>query len=169
MHRINGFAAAAAIALTGAASAAHAQDTSRTVVDGGVHVAGWTGRVDANEERRGGTLAGARLAGTPDSLHATTGPALAYWHADNVASGDYTVTATFREPKYMALNDHPHPYGLFIAGSDMGSAEQRYLVLPQRPAGTEDLSEEALAALVTRDAMIGVAVVSATPRNPHAG
>ncbi len=49
------------------------------------------------------------------------------------------------------------------------SAEQRYLVLPQRPAGTEDLGEEALAALVTRDAMIGVAVVSATPRNPHAG
>jgi nitrile hydratase len=37
------------------------------------------------------------------------------------------------------------------------SAEQRYLVLPQRPAGTEDLSEEQLAELVTRDAMIGVA------------
>jgi nitrile hydratase len=41
------------------------------------------------------------------------------------------------------------------------SAEQRYLVLPQRPPGTEHLSEEELAALVTRDAMIGVAVVSA--------
>jgi nitrile hydratase subunit alpha len=37
------------------------------------------------------------------------------------------------------------------------SAEQRYLVLPQRPPGTEDLSEEQLAELVTRDAMIGVA------------
>ena len=37
------------------------------------------------------------------------------------------------------------------------SAEARYLVLPQRPAGTEDLSEEELAALVTRDHMIGVA------------
>lgn len=37
------------------------------------------------------------------------------------------------------------------------SAEQRYLVLPERPAGTEGLSEEELAALVTRDAMIGVA------------
>jgi nitrile hydratase subunit alpha len=36
------------------------------------------------------------------------------------------------------------------------SAEQRYLVLPQRPAGTDDLTEEQLAALVTRDAMIGV-------------
>ena len=37
------------------------------------------------------------------------------------------------------------------------SAEQRYLVLPQRPAGTEGASEEELAALVTRDGMIGVA------------
>jgi len=38
------------------------------------------------------------------------------------------------------------------------SAHVRYLVLPQRPAGTDDLDEEALAALVTRDCMIGVAV-----------
>jgi nitrile hydratase len=41
------------------------------------------------------------------------------------------------------------------------TAEQRYLVLPERPAGTEQLTEEALAALVTRDSMIGVAKVSA--------
>ncbi|MEW6298531.1 MAG: nitrile hydratase subunit alpha, partial [Thermodesulfobacteriota bacterium] len=41
------------------------------------------------------------------------------------------------------------------------SAELRYMVLPERPAGTERLSEEQLAALVTRDAMIGVAKVSA--------
>ncbi len=39
------------------------------------------------------------------------------------------------------------------------SAEIRYLVLPERPPGTEDLSEEELAKLVTRDAMIGVAKV----------
>ena len=37
------------------------------------------------------------------------------------------------------------------------SAEVRYLVLPLRPAGTAGMSEEELAALVTRDAMIGVA------------
>ena len=36
------------------------------------------------------------------------------------------------------------------------SAEVRYLVLPERPAGTDDLDEETLAALVTRDSMIGV-------------
>ena len=39
------------------------------------------------------------------------------------------------------------------------TAELRYLVLPERPVGTEDLSQEALAALVTRDSMIGVAKV----------
>jgi nitrile hydratase len=41
------------------------------------------------------------------------------------------------------------------------SAEQRYLVIPQRPAGTDRMSEEQLAALVTRDSMIGVALVRA--------
>jgi nitrile hydratase len=39
------------------------------------------------------------------------------------------------------------------------TAELRYLVLPERPAGTEGLTEDQLAALVTRDAMIGVAKV----------
>ena len=41
------------------------------------------------------------------------------------------------------------------------TAEVRYLVLPERPAGTEGMSEEQLAALVTRDSMIGVGRVSA--------
>jgi nitrile hydratase len=41
------------------------------------------------------------------------------------------------------------------------SAEIRYLVLPQRPEGTDGLSEQQLAALVTRDSMIGVAKVAA--------
>jgi nitrile hydratase len=38
------------------------------------------------------------------------------------------------------------------------SAEVRYLVLPMRPSGTEDWSEAELAAIVTRDCMIGTAV-----------
>jgi nitrile hydratase len=40
------------------------------------------------------------------------------------------------------------------------TAEIRYLVLPERPAGTEGMTADALAALITRDAMIGVAKVS---------
>ena len=39
------------------------------------------------------------------------------------------------------------------------TAQVRFLVLPKRPAGTDGLSEEELAALVTRDAMIGVVPV----------
>jgi nitrile hydratase len=45
------------------------------------------------------------------------------------------------------------------------TAELRYLVLPERPAGTENLGEEELAALVTRDSMVGVAKVA----SPQAG
>jgi nitrile hydratase len=41
------------------------------------------------------------------------------------------------------------------------SSEVRYFVLPERPAGTDDLSEDELAALVTRDAMVGVTKVAA--------
>ena len=41
------------------------------------------------------------------------------------------------------------------------TAELRYLVLPERPAGTEKMTEDELAELVTRDSMIGVARVDA--------
>jgi nitrile hydratase len=43
------------------------------------------------------------------------------------------------------------------------TAEIRYLVLPERPAGTETMTEQELAALVARDAMIGVAKVAPRP------
>jgi nitrile hydratase len=46
------------------------------------------------------------------------------------------------------------------------SAETRYMVLPERPVGTEQMTEEELAALVNRDAMIGVARVSLEKRPP---
>jgi nitrile hydratase subunit alpha len=48
------------------------------------------------------------------------------------------------------------------------TAELRYLVLPERPAGTEGLSEAQLAALVTRDAMVGVARATPPGRGAHA-
>jgi nitrile hydratase len=43
------------------------------------------------------------------------------------------------------------------------TSEVRYLVLPQRPAGTERMSEDELASLITRDAMIGTARVALPP------
>jgi nitrile hydratase len=45
------------------------------------------------------------------------------------------------------------------------TADVRYLVMPRRPAGTEGMSEDELAALITRDAMIGVAQPAAPAPN----
>jgi len=61
-----------------------------------------------------------------------------------------------REPR-MLLEEMgtPLPDDVAIRVWD-SSAEVRYLVLPERPAATDDFSEEELAALVTRDSMIGV-------------
>ncbi|HVH11017.1 MAG TPA: hypothetical protein VM736_14570 [Gemmatimonadales bacterium] len=82
---------------------------------------GWTGKIDAQEERRGASLNDSKLAKEGDALHVVTGPAVVYWNPANTATGDHTVKATFREPKYMNLNDHPHPYGVVIAGNDLGT------------------------------------------------
>jgi hypothetical protein len=57
----------------------------------------------------------------------TTGPAVTYWGPKNIGNGDYTVSATFTEPKFMNLNSHPHPYGIVIAGNDLGTEQQSYL------------------------------------------
>lgn len=46
------------------------------------------------------------------------------------------------------------------------TAEVRYLVIPRRPPGSEDLNEEQLAALVTRDSMIGTGFPTAPERDP---
>jgi hypothetical protein len=122
--QISVFAAAVAMLLP-PAMRAQGQDASRAVAGGGISVPGWTGKVDDNKE--GQTVKDVKLAGDPKSMTATTGPAVTFWNPANKASGDYTVKATFTEPKYMNLNDHPHPYGIMIAGNDLGTENQSYL------------------------------------------
>jgi hypothetical protein len=121
------FAASIFILLQGVAQAQAPTETSRKVEGGGISAPGWTGKIDANEEKQGQTLSGAKLAMEGSALHVTTGPAVTYWKAAGKATGDYTVKATFKEPKYMNLNSHPHPYGIMIAGNDLGTDQQSYL------------------------------------------
>lgn len=102
-------------------------ETSRGVAGGGVSVPGWTGKVDAKEAAAGLTLNSAKFSKDGDALHVVTGPAITYWNPANKASGSYSVKATFKEPKYMNLNSHPHPYGIVIAGNDLGTDKQSYL------------------------------------------
>jgi hypothetical protein len=105
----------------------HAQEVSRAVQGGGITVPGWTGKIDASEERQGQALQNAKFVQEGGALHITTGPAVTYWNPANMATGNYTVKATFKEPKYMNLNSHPHPYGIVVAGNDLGTGQQSYL------------------------------------------
>lgn len=120
-------AAIAAIVVALVPSYAQAQDESQAVSDGGIHAPGWMGQIDAREAERGQVLENASLTMDGTDLHVKTGPAVTYWHPEHTASGDYTVSATFLEPEYMASGNHPHPYGIVIAGNDLGTDEQRYL------------------------------------------
>lgn len=104
-----------------------AQDAARAVAGGGISVPGWEGKIDASEEKAGQTLNNAKFEKQGDALHVVTGPAVTYWNPANKAAGNYTVKATFKEPKYMALNSHPHPYGIVIAGNDLGTDQQSYV------------------------------------------
>ena len=127
MRHTYGSAAFAALMLVVPLSAANGQDAARAVAGGGISVAGWMGKIDASEAGRGQVLENSKLAQEGDALHVTTGPAVVYWNPANTATGDYTVKATFNEPKYMSLNNHPHPYGIVIGGNDMGTDQQSYL------------------------------------------
>ena len=120
-------AAGAMVLAVAACTFLSAQDADRVIPGGGIHVQGWVGKVDAASARQGRTVNDAKFVQEGIDLHVITGPATTFWNPANTASGDYTVKATFTEPKYMNLNDHPHPYGIFIAGNDMGTDNQSYL------------------------------------------
>src|SRR6266699_6187295 len=118
------------------ALAATQQEAVRAVSGGGISAPGWQGAVDARAASRGQTIKDTKLAQEGDALHVTTGPAATYWNPANTAQGDYTVKATFTEPKYMNLNDHPHPYGVFIGGNDLGTPTQSLLYCEAYGNGT---------------------------------
>ena len=138
MRRAFGCAlAVTAVMLGPAANAAHGQaEVSRGVAGGGISVPGWMGQIDPSEKSAGQVLGNSKLTAEGNALHVTTGPAVAYWNPANKASGNYTVRATFKEPKYMNLNSHPHPYGIVIAGNDMGTDQQSYLYCAAYGNGT---------------------------------
>ncbi len=112
------------------------EDASRVVAGGGIQIPGWAGRIDAKEAASGLKLTDARLSKSGDTLKVITGPATTYWNPANTATGDYTVSATFREPRYMELNSHPHPYGIVIGGNKLGTDEESYLYCAAYGNGT---------------------------------
>jgi hypothetical protein len=120
-------ASLACMLTTGALYAQESPETNRKVAGGGITAKGWQGKVDADAEKAGQTVNDAKLSESGKTLEVTTGPAITYWNPKDVAKGDYTVSATFTEPKFQNLNTHPHPYGIVIAGNGLGTADQSYI------------------------------------------
>jgi opacity protein-like surface antigen len=119
------YASTVALAAALLMPAVHAQDADRVVAGGGITVPGWMGRIDEAAAKKGLTISSSKFAREGDALHLTIGPAATYWNPANVAKGDFTVKGTFREGKTTA--DHPHPAGIFIGGSKLGTDEQTYM------------------------------------------
>jgi hypothetical protein len=102
----------------------HAQDADKKVAGGGITAKGWQGKVDANN-KQGLTITDSKFAPEGSGYRITTGPAAAYWNPSNTAKGDYTVKATFKEAKQ--TYNHPHPFGVFIAGKALDTDKPSYL------------------------------------------
>ena len=105
-----------AMAVLVAASSIQAQDADRSV-KGGVQIAGWTGRVDRRPASQGKTIKDSKMVAEGSGYRLSVGPAGDFWNPANVAKGDYTVKATFKELKMAA--SHPHSYGIFIGGQGL--------------------------------------------------
>lgn len=118
--------AATALVLSLVPQLVQAQDKSISV-KGGIQVKGWMGAVDAKEAKAGMTIDSAKFVTMGQGMHATTGPSTTYWNPTMKGTGDYTVKATFSEREYSALNNHPHPYGIVIAGNELGTDNASYL------------------------------------------
>ena len=111
----------------GGGQAAGGPDAARIIPGGGIYAPGWLGKIDAAEAANGQVLNNSKLSMEGAAMHVETGPATTYWNPANRATGNYTVKATFTEPKYMNANSHPHPYGIMIGGNDLGTPQQSYL------------------------------------------
>jgi hypothetical protein len=120
--------------LAPALSAVARQDADRAVTGGGITAPGWKGQVDPQSASQGRSIKDSKFEQKGDTLHLTIGPAAVYWNPANTASGDYTVKATFTEAKM--TSGHPHPMGLFIGGSKLGTPEQSLMYCTAYRDGT---------------------------------
>lgn len=110
------------------------EDPSRKVAGGGIMAAGWKGRVDPQNAAKGETVNDSKFEMKGTTFNLTIGPPAIYWNPAHTASGNYTVKATFREPKQMY--NHAHPYGVFIGGTNLESDAMSYLYCSAYGTGT---------------------------------
>lgn len=118
--RTSAFMVAAVIAVVATVTGQRGMDPDRKIEGGGIKAAGWMGIAD-----QGKSVNDSKFEKQGEVYTLSVGPAATYWNPANTASGDYTVKATFTEAKMMS--GHPHPMGLMIAGTKLGTPEQSYI------------------------------------------
>jgi len=118
--RMSATLCAAALFAAGGVGTRAQDDADRKVAGGGVTVKGWQGRTDvagSTSNKQGLTIKDSKFSPEGDGYRVMTGAAGMYWNPANMGKGDYSVRATFTEAKQSY--SHPHPYGVFIAGSGL--------------------------------------------------
>ena len=113
--------------LTAPLLAQNQADPDRTVTGGGTLPSGWKSRIDG-----AASMAGVKMKQMGGAVHFTTGPAGIYYKAGDNATGTYETHATFTQLEPAA---HPEAYGLFIGGSDIEGAGQKYTYFLVRQDG----------------------------------
>ena len=129
----NALVAAALVAMSATSVAAQGPDPDKLVSEGGVKVAGWTGRLDPRPAAQGRKLTDAKFVSMGGGIHVTAGPAAIYWNpANSVDGGNYTVKGTFSQTK---ASTHPEAYGIFLGGQNLEAPNQSYLYFVVRQDG----------------------------------
>jgi len=119
----------AAMPLLAQHPAEHKADPDKKMTAGpGSLPSGWKGRLDSGDK----TLAGVKAAQMGGGVHFMTGPAGIYYKPGDKMTGAYEAHATFTQ---MVPADHPEAYGLFIGGSDLEGAGQKYTYFIVRQDG----------------------------------
>jgi len=108
--------------------AEHGADPDKKMAGPGTLPSGWQGRLDSGDK----TLEGVKASQMGGGVHFMTGPAGIYYKPADKASGAYETHATFTQMEKAA---HPEAYGLFIGGSSLDGAAQKYTYFIVRQDG----------------------------------
>lgn len=131
MKRLLAVMAFAALGTSGLVAQQHDMDKMQA---GGSLPAGWSMRLDS-----GGTKPeGVSVTPMGGGVHFKTGPAGIYWRAADTKKGAYEVHASFNQVEPSA---HPEAYGLFVGGSALAAAAQKYTYFLVRQDGMYMISK----------------------------
>jgi len=121
LHSFRTAVYATLLACGAAAGLASQADPDRPVSGGGTLPPGWHARTDGNRP-----LANVKFDSMSVGHHVTLGPATIFWRDADNGTGSYTVEAKFSQFPSDTHRDHRDGYGLFIGGSALQAAGQRY-------------------------------------------